>query len=78
MVAGYAIYGQYAAEVVTKNLGRSLIGEDLPRGHIVRMLAAVGVLFNIQVSDGRECAIPAQAQARHSQHLPDPLFFGDR
>jgi amino acid permease len=79
MVAGYAIYGQYAAEVVTRNLGRSLLGEDLPRGHIVRVIAAVGVLFNIQVSDDRwqgACNTRTGAGSRLTAPARPPFVWG--
>ena len=34
---------------VTENIGRNFLGDSLPYGDAIRVLAAAGILFNIQV-----------------------------
>ena len=51
MTIGYVSYAQYTKIPVTLNIGKSLNGlMDLDNGHLLRSLAALGIIFNLQVS----------------------------
>jgi hypothetical protein len=50
MITGYFFYAQYTDIPVTKNIGRDYLGIDLPSGAALRVMAALGIIFNIQVT----------------------------
>jgi hypothetical protein len=50
MVAGYAFFAQYTSIPVSINIGRDFYGQNLPDGALLRLIAAVGIICNIQVT----------------------------
>lgn len=50
LAVGYYGYGASVQAVVTENIGRSLGGTELPNGTLLRLLAAIGIVCNLQVT----------------------------
>jgi amino acid permease len=49
MIAGYYFYAQYTQIPVSLNIGNDLHGLNTQHGGILRSVAALGIIFNVQV-----------------------------
>lgn len=50
MIVGYFYYAQFTKIPVTLNIGRGFHGEDFEDGESLRVLSALGIVFNLQVT----------------------------
>ena len=50
MVAGYYFYAQFTDIPISLNIGRDFFGHEAVNGVFLRSLAAIGIVFNIQVT----------------------------
>ena len=50
MVTGYFVYAQFTQIIVTVNIGRDFYGNDLRGGAVLRAVAALGIIFNLQAT----------------------------
>lgn len=50
MILGYYFYAQYTQIPVSLNIGNDFFGKNLKNGNTLRIIAALGIIFNVQVS----------------------------